>query len=459
VITLDSTTRAAYLAESTLADRAQAVLDALTDPVTITVYDGVTEMGSGTMAAPWATRSSNVLTTGEVTSFAVTSSGTPGPGWTLRFESGSAWIRGTFGFEGADFSWSLPTWASGQSGRIGTIVINATNEGLVTGSGAITLGEVTVSGTVTVDDGVAGDFVDGESYVITGSGFGTKTTAAPILWDNITNSDYGTITDGATVPDGSGEVWEVNYNDRVKFSTGTTRANSKPTYTATSSGATLENETRSKTKTGKVYVSWWFRPSTSIPGGEHSSKFLRMSDSRSLTNMTFSWTQQQSIIYDAVNANVSDGGYDDYAAVSWHGSGMTGAAWNFCEVWFDTANHNYVIKVNNSTVTDYDWDADSDFDPNIFWLIGWDGGGVSPPSLTWNIDCIYWDNSFARVLLGNASTYAACTGFEMQPVTSWSSTSITVTANKGARTGTAYLYVIDSDGTLVNSSGHEVTVE
>lgn len=152
MITLDTTTRAAYNAETTVAARAQAVLDALADPVTITVYDGETEVGSGTMATPWATRNAGVLTTGEVTSFAVSQSGTPGAGWTLKFESGGAWVSGRFGLtgSGADFTWSLPTWSAGQSGRIGTVVINATDEGLVTGSGAIALGEVTVSGTGTI---------------------------------------------------------------------------------------------------------------------------------------------------------------------------------------------------------------------------------------------------------------------------------------------------------------------
>jgi hypothetical protein len=213
VITLDSTTRTEYLAETTLADRAQAVLDALTDPVTITVYDGATEKGTGTMATPWATRNAGVLTTGEVTSFAVTSSGTPGDGWTLRFESGSRWIRGTFGLtgSGSDFEWSLPTWSAGQSGRISTIVINATNEGLVAGSGAITLGEVTVAGTVTVDDGaephisavalptsevdVTYSLPTGTTYYVSSTGYRNNGSTA---------ADYTSLTSAITaVPRGS----------------------------------------------------------------------------------------------------------------------------------------------------------------------------------------------------------------------------------------------------------------
>jgi predicted small secreted protein len=223
VITLDSTTRAAYLAESTLADRAQAVLDALADPVSIKVYNGASEVGSGTMATPWATRNAGVLTTGEVTSFAVTSSGTPGPGWTLRFESGSRWIRGTFGLtgSGSDFEWSLPTWSAGQSGRISTIVINATNEGLVTvtGTGAITLGEVTVAGTGTAVGTITGTGAitlapvtvsgdDGSSYDPATTRYvraGSGGSANGLDWTNAYTSLPASLTRGYTyyVADGS----------------------------------------------------------------------------------------------------------------------------------------------------------------------------------------------------------------------------------------------------------------
>lgn len=155
MLALDATTRAEYDAESTASAAAQAVIDALADPVTVRIYDGAGAVkGSGTMATPWATQSAGVITVAELSSFTVSAAGTPDGTWYLRFESGSAWVRGTFGHEGADFSWSLPTWAAGQSGRIGTIVLNATDAGLVTGSGAITLGELTIAGTGTASNGL-----------------------------------------------------------------------------------------------------------------------------------------------------------------------------------------------------------------------------------------------------------------------------------------------------------------
>lgn len=124
MLSLDATTRAAYDAQTAANARALAVLNGLTAPVSVRVYDGTGAVkGSGTMAAPWATVAGGVLTVGEVASFAVTSSGTPDASWYLRFEGGAAWLRGSFGLAGAgtDFTWSLPQWEAGQAGSLGSV--------------------------------------------------------------------------------------------------------------------------------------------------------------------------------------------------------------------------------------------------------------------------------------------------------------------------------------------------
>lgn len=124
MLTLDATTRAEYDAQSLAADKAQAVVDALADPVSVTVYDDTdAARASGTMAAPWATVAGGQIVVGEVSSFTVTN-GTGGAipaGWTLRFESGARSVSGTFGHSGTDFTWSLPTFETGQGGYLGTV--------------------------------------------------------------------------------------------------------------------------------------------------------------------------------------------------------------------------------------------------------------------------------------------------------------------------------------------------
>lgn len=72
---------------------------------------------------------------------------------------------------------------------------------------------------------------------------------------------------------------------------------------------------------------------------------------------------------------------------------------------------------------------------------------------------IYYDTTRARVLLGNASTYSACTRREPQRPTVWGASSITATLQLGSfgNSDTAWLYVMDSDG-VVNTNGFQVTL-
>lgn len=66
----------------------------------------------------------------------------------------------------------------------------------------------------------------------------------------------------------------------------------------------------------------------------------------------------------------------------------------------------------------------------------------------------YGTDSWARVMLGNAATLAACTILEYQPATAWSATSITIKQKFGELTAptTKYVYVFDNTDTA-NASG------
>ena len=73
-------------------------------------------------------------------------------------------------------------------------------------------------------------------------------------------------------------------------------------------------------------------------------------------------------------------------------------------------------------------------------------------------DEIYVDNTRARVEIGNASTWSACTHREIQIPSAWSDNSITVKVNQGTFSNgqAAYLYVVNANGTL-NTSGYPLT--
>ena len=72
-------------------------------------------------------------------------------------------------------------------------------------------------------------------------------------------------------------------------------------------------------------------------------------------------------------------------------------------------------------------------------------------------DDLYMDDTWAHVLVGNASTLAASTQRETQIPSAWADGEITVTVNRGAfgASATAWLYVFDSGN--IASNGFQIT--
>jgi hypothetical protein len=74
------------------------------------------------------------------------------------------------------------------------------------------------------------------------------------------------------------------------------------------------------------------------------------------------------------------------------------------------------------------------------------------------IDDVYMDDTWARVMIGNAPTFDSCTHREPLIPTAWSNTSITVYFNQGSfpNGSKVYLFVIDSNGNA--SPGKEIAI-
>ena len=66
---------------------------------------------------------------------------------------------------------------------------------------------------------------------------------------------------------------------------------------------------------------------------------------------------------------------------------------------------------------------------------------------------IYIDSTPARVFLGDSATLTSCTGRFMLPPTAWSGTGITVTHGLDIPSGYTYVYVMDSTGAVVSNGG------
>ena len=75
------------------------------------------------------------------------------------------------------------------------------------------------------------------------------------------------------------------------------------------------------------------------------------------------------------------------------------------------------------------------------------------------VDDLFIATSQARIEIGNASTWDACTQREIQRHTAWSDTSATITVNAGTFSDgqTVYVYTVDEDG-VPNPTGYAVTI-
>ena len=302
---------------------------------------------------------------------------------------------------------------------------------------------------------VSGTILNNTTVMIFGSGFGTKPTSSPVLWDQVDNvPSYVGLSDGATIPVGGSNPWPSPYgnssgNNYVKYNTSDAqRGVSTAQYKVTNQkfgyldGLTWQ-------ATNYTYISWWWRTTSNVSGETHSSKFLRMSDATDEVYKTFSWTQLQAYVY-------NDPNYCSNVWNSWNGNPNN---WNFLEVWFDRGGNSWTIRINGRTHLSTSWGCTSGFYMNECWKLGFDGGGVSPPAITWWMDDIYIDNSFARVMIGDNSNYSNCTHLEMQIPEEWSNTEIKINFNQGSFSNNAsvYLYVIDSNG-RVNNSGFPINI-
>lgn len=72
-------------------------------------------------------------------------------------------------------------------------------------------------------------------------------------------------------------------------------------------------------------------------------------------------------------------------------------------------------------------------------------------------DDVYVDTTWSRVMICAGSTWTNRGHCEIQIPSAWSDTSSTVTVESGTITGTNYLYVVDASNTA-NSSGYQVTI-
>jgi hypothetical protein len=376
-----------------------------------------------------------------------------------------------------DFTASIGGVAQDSNSRTGVIASTLSSwAGALTGSAFVPLGALN----------------DGATLTITGSGFGTKSQAAPLHFDRFESGTAGASLTTSNTP--------TVGNPYISVST------LPPKYDSTAfsgSKSLLMDYTQDTTTSGidarvslggvrqEVYYSYRMRKTIvgtqNTSSGDWNIKFARVGPA--VTNFDVATNAPIFDNYSEINGTAQSGPtgitireYGSSDNVAWFGAPLSWDAWHRLEGYcklpspFNTNTGERYCKRNGiSAGTNSSYPGGNFADPNAT--------GISTSAYEgapWNtftgstgflgferfitpfycrqsysiklwIDELWIDSTQARVEIGNAATWNACTKRSPQPATAWSNTSITVTLNKGDQTAgqTAYAFVVTTDGTIL----------
>jgi hypothetical protein len=316
---------------------------------------------------------------------------------------------------------------------------------------------------------VSGTVQQEGTLAILGSGFGTKTTAAPYRWDDF---DHGVL--GTRLADEASGGW----------TTVTIKPGSWPTYSiarirSPGSQSAYQNFTNGNYNSSislltlpadkPLYVSGWFyMETTGAPSRNAKLLQMRVVDD----GVTPGW-ECRIDQYPAINSGhqyVADcGGQQLVPAINdWSINGdLHTGAWHRLESWLDQGTVNgsdgiWRVLLDGQPYTQVTGSFMQEADcPFKLLKIGhyFDTDTYLPmPSAQRYWDELYVDETQSRVEIGNAATWSACTHREIQVPSAWSASSINCTVNQGSFTAgqQAWIYVVDSVG-VANTTGYPIT--
>lgn len=334
--------------------------------------------------------------------------------------------------------------------------------------------------------GYTGTLTHANTVTLNGSGFGSKTNAGPMLYDDFSALSNGTVI---ATPGGTGTVPPIHQGTLAGYSDwdclnpsifDIVASNSTP-KTRGSLHARVNmtsNDWNSLLITGltfssaghKMYVSMYYRYRHTGAAYARQTKAILHRPSGG-DNAYFS-TAFDNCEAGGWRAHITDIADDD-------GFGPTGPSvdneWIRLEEYLvqsgvSVADGNYSCSMIRNTVPQI---LSGGFTSTIMrtsassWsqlLLGaaYHDFCASGNTATVDVTECYVDDTPQRVELGNASTWAACTKREIQRATSWSATSIDVKWNSGyfADGASGWLYVIDSSNSpLFSGTGFAVTLD
>lgn len=354
---------------------------------------------------------------------------------------------------------------------------------------------------------VTGVLLDATTITISGSGFGTKATAAPLKWDDFESGTLGAVVGngwaltrgynaGAT---GFTPSWPTYSNTVLR--TGSSRSVKHPfedqgftcpdpegcewsnSYGLTGdsgfpANVNLDSGTFTSGLTFPVlYIDFWYYINND-PVEPRNIKIFRIHTGENGTPNSY--------------LNIYCSGNSD--EMRFGGDGGDADVYNHCDFgcgplptrdlatfWTNQWRHIQAYLVESSAgvqdgkaqiYTDYVNDpSDNTFMTrtgsthwNTVWIGNYIGKGSEawcPNSYTKNhyvyTDDAYIDTTPARIEIGDNISYSACTHREIQIPTAWSSSSISATIHKGSFASVSGQYLFVVDGTNTPSTGFQLT--
>jgi hypothetical protein len=110
---------------------------------------------------------------------------------------------------------------------------------------------------------VNGTISHGNSVMISGIEFGTKTTALPNLWDTVENQ-YSGLSNDAKIPVGSDYPWEGNIYNATKYNSIRSEQRGKSSANYHSSGGVNAMSTHYVPGANYLYISWWWKADANV---------------------------------------------------------------------------------------------------------------------------------------------------------------------------------------------------
>lgn len=302
----------------------------------------------------------------------------------------------------------------------------------------------------------------GTSITVTGTGFGVKSPAAPLLWDSV-DGMYASIVNGEEIPVGGTNPWGWDSDDApVTFHT----TNPRGKWTAKYSNWNSTDDVRRASVGGNyypgsnlIYASWWMWVGNTTTWHDtcySSDKWTRFSDSTSMSLIEWqpvSRTIYQAGVVDDTDWSAPHCGIEDQwqrmeKLVDNDSVPRHPAMWT----WLNNAPIGPTPFLPSTSMT---------VDVTAILSIGYDSSndpGVTRPTIDFGE--IYVDNTRARVEICNNSNKTSATHCEIQIPSEWDASGdrIVLTVNQGsfADDSSAYLFVSDSAGDF-SATGELVT--